>query len=125
MSGYIYKRREIYHYRRRIPKELQGYFSSQVYTKTLSKDKTTAKELLPTITDLSSSYFKTLSVTKGKMRSYSTMIETIIHRGGGVKFFPDSSPQYNFTPNIPIKQPRLQTDFNQRYSESSCFRNNT
>lgn len=36
------------------------------------------KELLPTITALSSSYFKTLSVTKGKRRSYSTMIETII-----------------------------------------------
>ena len=37
-----------------------------------------SKEPLPTITDLSSSYFKTLSVTKGKMSSYTTMIKTII-----------------------------------------------
>ena len=111
MNSYIHQRRGIYHYRRRIPKELQSYFPSQIYTKTLSKDKRTAKaiastismhidtavimlrlnnkpdlsyliqvskEPLPTITDLSSSYFKTLSVTKGKMKSYSTMIETII-----------------------------------------------
>lgn len=37
-----------------------------------------SKEPLPTITALSLNYFKTLSVTKGKMQSYATMIKTII-----------------------------------------------
>ena len=99
MSNYIHKRKETYHYRRRVPKQLQSYFPSLFYTKSLSKDMISAKaiastislsidiavtmhrlnkkpdlslliqvskEPLPTITDLSSNYFKTLSVTKGK-----------------------------------------------------------
>jgi len=111
MGNYIHKRKETYHYRRRVPKELQSYFPSLYYTKALSRDMTTAKaiastismsidtavtmlrlskkpdlstlvhvsqEPLPTLTDLSSNYFKTLSVTKGKMSSYKTMIKTII-----------------------------------------------
>lgn len=37
-----------------------------------------SEEPLPSITALSEHYFKTLSVTKGKMRSYATMIKTCI-----------------------------------------------
>lgn len=111
MSNYITKRNDIYHYRRRIPKQLQKYFPSSSYTKTLAEDIATADivvseinatlatavamvklkqtpdlsslisindELLPTLSTLSSGYFKTLSITVIKIREYTTMINTII-----------------------------------------------
>ncbi len=50
LSNYIIKRNDSYHYRRRIPKRLQEFFSTPTYTKTLSKDMATAKVMALEIT---------------------------------------------------------------------------
>ena len=77
MTYYLKQRKNVYHYRRRIPTLLIDYFHSSIYQKSLSSDFDVAKVLS---VELTQSFDKAITMVKlGLDPDLSDLTETAIH----------------------------------------------